>query len=399
MANNKTTLYIFLIVCVVVIAAGIVWFSLSNSNKEACIKEGGTLAVSPTETRDCCGGLKPIGCARPDTGGQCPPSCFGASYCTKCGDGVCGKGENICNCSQDCKALDVNSFWENRENYIGKEIILTGKIEAMNPRCTENVCAKEDPCCQSCGLDLGFVISKEVQILFYGKFEGKEIGCTGTNCKQECYPFEAYSLDSSKNYTVKIILKKNEFSRYYMELIDIIKPQIEEELCIPSEISDENLGSYELMELEKCDVNGITVYKKSENTRKVTDSGRTTYYDEKGNKICRAYWFYVDRDCNDKLKTWNPDFIIENCEWEKICSKKDCATECKDIPFSDKAPKITESDLNAGWYYGQLDQKKPGTPEIWFHAGEGMRSAMWYDPAKYTGHSLDFPCDCNKYQK
>ncbi len=43
-----------------------------------------------------------ISCAKPDATGECPPGCVGASVCTKCGNGICGKGENICNCPKDC---------------------------------------------------------------------------------------------------------------------------------------------------------------------------------------------------------------------------------------------------------------------------------------------------------
>lgn len=50
-------------------------------------------------------GLKAVSAAK-DVGGK-----FGCVYpmcdcyvCTKCGNGVCGKGENSCNCKEDCEA-------------------------------------------------------------------------------------------------------------------------------------------------------------------------------------------------------------------------------------------------------------------------------------------------------
>jgi len=67
-----------------------------------CTPEGESYAVVP-EAKPCCEGLTVIGCDKPDASGNCPPACAGASYCTKCGDGICGKGENKCNCPQDCE--------------------------------------------------------------------------------------------------------------------------------------------------------------------------------------------------------------------------------------------------------------------------------------------------------
>lgn len=74
-----------------------------------CADEGDTL-----EAKDicsiCCAGLVRIESTTPvqgavDGGTICqasaPPSVF---YCTQCGDGTCGAGENLCNCPQDCKA-------------------------------------------------------------------------------------------------------------------------------------------------------------------------------------------------------------------------------------------------------------------------------------------------------
>jgi len=43
-------------------------------------------------------------------------------------------------------------------------------------------------------------------------------------------------------------------------------------------------------------------------------------------------------------------------------------------------PAITQEELDNGWYYGQLNQKRPGTPHTWLHKDEGSKSAMWFDP-------------------
>lgn len=48
--------------------------------------------------------------------------------------------------------------------------------------------------------------------------------------------------------------------------------------------------------------------------------------------------------------------------------------------LADNLPAITEAELAQGWYFGELDQKKPGTPGDWVHSGAGTRSAKWSDP-------------------
>jgi hypothetical protein len=67
---------------------------------EICIPEGGAAPVIPG-IPDCCDGLTAIGCDAPDELGFCQP-CDGAFYCAYCGNGICGLGENECNCPKDC---------------------------------------------------------------------------------------------------------------------------------------------------------------------------------------------------------------------------------------------------------------------------------------------------------
>ena len=66
-----------------------------------CVAEGGSFAVVP-DALPCCDGLVPVGCGAPTGAGTCAP-CVGASYCARCGDGLCGPGENICRCPDDCR--------------------------------------------------------------------------------------------------------------------------------------------------------------------------------------------------------------------------------------------------------------------------------------------------------
>lgn len=67
---------------------------------------GGNVPVAP-DAPECCEGLAPIACGAPGPEGVCEP-CVGASVCAACGDGVCGAGENICNCAQDCGGRDAS---------------------------------------------------------------------------------------------------------------------------------------------------------------------------------------------------------------------------------------------------------------------------------------------------
>jgi len=68
----------------------------------ACTGAGETL-----EAKDicsvCCAGLTRISRDAPGDGGACEPAPIPSLFlCSACGDGVCGDGENRCNCPGDC---------------------------------------------------------------------------------------------------------------------------------------------------------------------------------------------------------------------------------------------------------------------------------------------------------
>ncbi len=50
-------------------------------------------------------------------------------------------------------------------------------------------------------------------------------------------------------------------------------------------------------------------------------------------------------------------------------------------------PAITSAELAQGWYYGDANQKKPGTPSTWVLVDSGTRNAMWKAPAATTAYS------------
>ncbi len=67
----------------------------------SCTPEGDSHAVVPGAP-DCCHGLVEVGCSEPDPNTGVCMGCAGATYCTACGDGICGLGENKCRCPADC---------------------------------------------------------------------------------------------------------------------------------------------------------------------------------------------------------------------------------------------------------------------------------------------------------
>jgi hypothetical protein len=68
-----------------------------------CIPEGSSVDTSGMQK--CCAGLKAISCARPNSQGECHNEDFNCDSfpCANCGNGICGLGENKCNCPEDCK--------------------------------------------------------------------------------------------------------------------------------------------------------------------------------------------------------------------------------------------------------------------------------------------------------
>ena len=69
-------------------------------NTDQCLGEG-EYGVPEPNSSACCAGLTSISCDNLNTNGKCS-QCDGTFICTKCGDGLCGQGENKCNCGKDC---------------------------------------------------------------------------------------------------------------------------------------------------------------------------------------------------------------------------------------------------------------------------------------------------------
>ena len=78
----------------------------------SCVAEGSRFSARDPALR-CCRGLTRVEAysladeGSGSTFGELPPDCEAAGppdikMCTRCGDGVCGEGENHCNCETDC---------------------------------------------------------------------------------------------------------------------------------------------------------------------------------------------------------------------------------------------------------------------------------------------------------
>ena len=69
---------------------------------QKCVPEGSKF-TNPVTTGKCCAKLVPVLDKLSDGKGGClTPKCS-CYVCTSCGDSLCGKGENGCNCPKDCK--------------------------------------------------------------------------------------------------------------------------------------------------------------------------------------------------------------------------------------------------------------------------------------------------------
>lgn len=77
-----------------------------------CIKEGEGGAYGQQEVgktnENCCNGLFDIFSVYPLSDGTCPQPSGISFICAACGNGVCGLGENQCNCPADCKSVAAN---------------------------------------------------------------------------------------------------------------------------------------------------------------------------------------------------------------------------------------------------------------------------------------------------
>ncbi|GEM_PF-6309301 len=119
----------------------------------------------------CCAGLSPIadcdmsdvGCTTADCLGMCNCSELNV-VCANCGDGVCGQGENVCNCGADCLTVEPTTCAE-----AGGTCYLNscpgGYVEIAYPGCGSGF-----TCCEK---------NEECIPLYQVGFYGKDSCCAG----------------------------------------------------------------------------------------------------------------------------------------------------------------------------------------------------------------------------
>lgn len=101
--KNKYTICIAIAVLVILVIMMLSVKTLDNNRRingmtdaATCIKEG-TYGIGK-----CCDpNMTPIPCASVTSPFKCLVASCG-SICTYCGNGICGDGENWCNCPKDC---------------------------------------------------------------------------------------------------------------------------------------------------------------------------------------------------------------------------------------------------------------------------------------------------------
>ena len=134
-----------------------IWSCINSPETQCnCVEEGGSYTIGPNAAQKCCKGLTSIGCDRPDGNGNCPTpeTCTGATFCTKCGNGQCGPGENKCNCPQDCeqcKQGTIKAYTCSDQTHVNwctcTEKGTWACINSPETKCTPNKACKTDTEC------------------------------------------------------------------------------------------------------------------------------------------------------------------------------------------------------------------------------------------------------------
>ncbi len=99
-----------------ILLIGLMGFVLAeeNGNSSTCVGEGKSYATGPYPPNSnitiakCCEGLTAVSVSFVGDTGICATQ-TDSSMCTKCGNGECGLGENICNCPKDCPSNTTTS--------------------------------------------------------------------------------------------------------------------------------------------------------------------------------------------------------------------------------------------------------------------------------------------------
>lgn len=107
--NSLKMKKITFIIILGLIIFGIALFFIFNTSDRTvkCYNEGEEFNTLDNPDAKCCSGLTQITSGFPEEPIGSPDTCIAPTcpcyVCTKCGDKVCGIGENWCNCPEDCE--------------------------------------------------------------------------------------------------------------------------------------------------------------------------------------------------------------------------------------------------------------------------------------------------------
>jgi hypothetical protein len=139
-----------------------------------CIDDG-EVGVSFVTSDVCCAGLVKISNAHFGNGGCVAPT-DGSFICSKCGNGVCGAGENYCNCNDCCKEGETKKYTCPDGTKVGWCVCdANGMWTCVNS--PENSCAST-----TCSMP---VCSEGISAYFTGEYDENDCPiykCLGTSC-------------------------------------------------------------------------------------------------------------------------------------------------------------------------------------------------------------------------
>ncbi|MBI2971698.1 MAG: hypothetical protein HYY37_04755 [Candidatus Aenigmarchaeota archaeon] len=98
--------------------------------------------------------------------------------------------------------LTPSEIAKNADAYVGTLVTVRGTADASGIVCTLAVCPPADPCCNSCGGAL-VITDGVMQLALEGTYQGKHVGCGGTNCDITCYPLAKggqYTVNGTLNH-------------------------------------------------------------------------------------------------------------------------------------------------------------------------------------------------------